>query len=61
MMINWNGTIIGPNNTPFEGRISRFRSSEHYRTDPPCSGSALASRSAASPTPASLTPAVFPS
>ena len=21
MMINWNGTIIGPNGTPFEGRI----------------------------------------
>jgi len=21
MMINWNGTIIGPNNSPFEGRI----------------------------------------
>jgi ubiquitin-conjugating enzyme E2 variant len=21
MMIHWNGTIIGPNNSPFEGRI----------------------------------------
>ena len=37
MMINWNGTIIGPNNTPFEGRIYslQIECGEHYPDRPP--------------------------
>ena len=62
MMINWNGTIIGPNNTPFEGRIYslQIECGEHYPDRPPCSGSALASRSAASPTTGVVDPRSLP-
>jgi ubiquitin-conjugating enzyme E2 variant len=37
MMVNWNGTIIGPNNTPFEGRIYslQIECGESYPDRPP--------------------------
>ena len=37
MMINWNGTIIGPNGTPFEGRIYslQIECGESYPELPP--------------------------
>lgn len=36
-MIHWNGTIIGPNNTPFEGRIYalQIECDESYPNAPP--------------------------
>ena len=37
MMKHWNGTIIGPNNTPFEGRIYalQIECGEDYPNVPP--------------------------
>jgi ubiquitin-conjugating enzyme E2 variant len=37
MMVNWNGTIIGPNNTPFESRIYslQIECGESYPDAPP--------------------------
>ena len=37
MMVNWNGTIIGPNNTPFESRIHslQIECGENYLDAPP--------------------------
>ena len=37
MMVHWNGTIIGPNNTPFEGRIYslQIECGESYPDRPP--------------------------
>ena len=37
MMVNWNGTIIGPNNTPFESRIYslQIECGENYPDAPP--------------------------